>query len=295
MKILSKLFVSLLVMVLVLIPSLNCLDVEFGGPGDNNDVKRQEEKDTIAGTPKVNGSSKPEDGASGSPDSQPGSENFFWETYKSEIDYGNPDLYLASGSQSKLNERYFNEINEQIVIEGNDVKGVGTIFGWKQSYFDTYSAGGRFIGKITVNQIMEKKALSGCHDHGLVLVSILRKYGFPAIMVDAAGIQWALDYSGGKREGFSGHVFAEVYVKDRWILIDSTSGRYIENYDPDNPVIPITNSVEGKGYFALFKGLDPEGYGINSNEELTGYLEAFAKEIKSIKTHAPPYKIKKLP
>jgi len=211
------------------------------------------------------------------------------------IDYGNPELYLASGTQSSLNEKYSNEIGTQIRIENNDMKGVAEIFRWKQGYFRTYSAGGKLVGKTTINQIMEEKALSGCHDHGLVLVSVFRKYGFPAIMVDTAGIQWAWDYSKGEQEGFMGHVFVEVYVNNNWILINSTSGEYVENYDPCNPVIPMTSSDEGKGYFALLKGLDPEDYGITSIQQLKEHLKAFAKGVKPVDMYFPQYEIRRLP
>jgi hypothetical protein len=41
-------------------------------------------------------------------------------------------------------------------------------------------------------------------------------------MVDAAGIQWAFDYADRRVQSFSGHVFVEVYVNKKWILINST-------------------------------------------------------------------------
>jgi hypothetical protein len=142
---------------------------------------------------------------------------------------------------------------------------------------------------------MEEKVLSGCHDHGLVLVSILRKYGFPAIMVDTAGIQWALDYNENKQNGFKGHVFIEVYVRNKWILINSTSGKYVQNYEPLNPVITMPDTAESKGYYALFKGLDPAGYGIRDKEQLTENLNLFASRINSIELSFPQYKINMLP
>jgi hypothetical protein len=222
-------------------------------------------------------------------------QQYFWETYKNKIDYNNPQLYLTSGNQSSLNTKYSNEISAQIGIINNNMEGVARIFRWKQGYFSNYSAGGNLIGKTTVNQIMEAKALSGCHDHALVLVSVFRKYGFPAIMVDTAGIQWAWDYSKGEQKGFSGHVFVEVYVNSKWILINSTSGEYVEKYDPYNSVIPMTNSEESKGYFALLKGLDPEEYGITSIQQLEEHMKAFAKESKSVDMHFPQYIVKKLP
>ena len=211
------------------------------------------------------------------------------------INYEKPELYLASGIQSSLDKKYSDEISTQITIESNNIKGIAEIFHWKQDHFSTYSAGGKFIGQITVNQIMEEKTLSGCHDHALVLVSVFREYGFPAIMVDTAGIQWASDYSEGKREDFAGHVFVEVYVNNSWVLINSTSGEYVEDYDPYNPVIPMTNSDEDIGYFALLKGLDPEEYGITSLQQLKEYLIAFAEEVRYTDMSFPQYDIKELP
>ena len=283
MKTLNKSFILLTLISFVLISALNCFDVKpKWQEGVKNGVMLPKEADTPQET-------------TAPPVSQPGTEKSFQDTFGNRINYGNPGMYLTSGIQSNLNEKYFDDINTQIRMGNNDLENIGAIFKWKQSHFKTYAAAGKFIGKITVNQIIEEMALSGCHDHGLVLVSILRKYKLPAIMVDTAGIQWALDYTEGKRDGVRGHVFIEVYVKDRWILINSTSGEYVENYDPCNPVIPMTDSVESKGYYVLFKGLDPERYGINSNDALTESLKVFAGKVTTIEMSSPPYKVKRLP
>ena len=282
MKISTNIFILLITLSLILISSINCLEVAPNGMED--DLKKDEalKLDNSEQTQQDTPGSSPEPG------------NIFHDIHGNKIDYSNPALYLKTGNQSELEEQYIKEISNQLNIISKDIKNIGVIFKWKQNHFKTYSAGGKFIGKITVNQIMEENALSGCHDHGLILVSVLRKYEFPAIMVDAAGIQWALDFAEGKQNGFKGHIFIEVYVKDRWILIDSTSGEYIENYNPLNSVIPLTDQGEGKGYFALFKGLDPEDYGINSNKQLTEYLKQFAGKIESIELTFPLYTIKRL-
>jgi len=211
-----------------------------------------------------------------------------------DIDYSNPELYLKSGNQSTLNEKYSSEINTQLSIENVDMEALAEIFRWKNGYFDSYAGGGILIGQTTINQLMEVKELSGCHDHGLVLASIYRHFGFPTIMVDTAGIQWAYDYVEG-HSGFLGHVFVEVYVNNNWILIDSTSGEYVEDYDPCNPVIPMTNSMESKGYFVLLKGLDPEEYGITSQGDFLGEkMIEFALNVESIDMQFPEYRIKNL-
>ncbi|SHJ31687.1 transglutaminase domain-containing protein [Desulfofundulus thermosubterraneus] len=157
---------------------------------------------------------------------------------------------------------------------------IKTILNWKNKNFHTVPAGGKYVGKITVNEIIQKKQLSGCHDHALLVGSILRKYGFPVVMVDATGIQFSLDYPK-KTKSFSGHVFLEVYIDDKWILLDPTSGKYITNYNPFNPIIPIKLGQEYKGYYVMLKGLDPDDYGINNIQQLINKQIEYSNIIKN--------------
>jgi hypothetical protein len=211
------------------------------------------------------------------------------------IDYSNPDLYLKSGNQSELNLQNLLQIQGQVPIANHDLSAIAAIFKWKNSSFKSYAAGGVNVGKMTANQLMETKQLSGCHDHGLLLVSVLRKFGFPAVMVDAAGVQWALNYNKGIVKGFSGHIFVEIYSGNKWILVNSTSGEYTAEYNPADPVIPMKNPDEKIGYYVLFKGLDPEDYGITNIDKLNGYMKSFAEKIYSVDLTAPSYKIQQLP
>ena len=210
-------------------------------------------------------------------------------------DYGEPSLFLAQGSQSELHARYLSDIREQVGAATGGTGDLGAIFEWKNKNFDTAAAGGQFVGELTIDQIVERGTLSGCHDHGLVLVSVLREFGFPAIMVDAAGIQWALDYAAEEAGGFVGHVFVEVFTDDGWILLDSTSGQYVPDYDPCQPIIPLPKEIEPQGYYALLKGRDPAGYGVNTIDDLKEYLREFASRAESIDFTFPSYEVRQLP
>jgi hypothetical protein len=95
-------------------------------------------------------------------------------------------------------------------------------------------------------------------------------------MVDTAGIQWAKDFADNQTRSFSGHVFLEVFVENRWILMDSTTGEYIEVYDYRNPIIPITKPDEPLGYFVLFKGIDPADYGVTDARSLNERMIQFS-------------------
>lgn len=195
------------------------------------------------------------------------------------IDYDNPQKYIISGTQSTITDEEFANITQQLQIEDIDFSTLRKIYDWKNTFFENVSAGGTYVGKNTINDLLENKELTGCHDHGLVLVSLLRKYDVPAIFVDATGIDWALQYPE-KIQYFSGHVLVELYLYDKWMLFDSINGIYISDYDPMNPIIPLTNSMENKGYYVMFKGLDPADYGITDIQQLNDEQKQYAIMIK---------------
>ena len=210
------------------------------------------------------------------------------------IDYERPAHFLLQGGQSCLSVEHILEIRGDIGALDKSIDSVGAIFEWKHRRFATVSSGGEYVGKLSVDEIMQRGALTGCHDHGLILASILREYGFPSVMVDAAGIQWALDHAAGTAEGYSGHVFVEVLTDEGWILLDSTSGQYVTDYEPCEPVIPLLKDIEPKGYYVLLKGIDPDDYGVANIDDLKGFMLAFAEKAPNIDFGAPPYDVRKL-
>ncbi len=180
----------------------------------------------------------------------------------------------------------------EIGIDEINLQTIAKIYQWKSRYFETVRGGGKYVGKITVNQILQRKELTGCHDHGLLISSILRHFGCPSRMVDATGIDFSLKYP--NTQGFSGHVFVEAYIDNKWVLLNSTSPEYINNYDPYNPIIPITNFMETVGYYTMRKGVDPSGYGINDISALTNLQKSYARKLKKLDLIYPQYEIIKI-
>ena len=195
------------------------------------------------------------------------------------IDYDNPEKYINSGTQSTITDEEFEIIKTELNIDKIDLKTIKQIHQWRRKNFKGVNAGGKTIGKNTINNILKTREVTGCHDDGLILVSLFRKFGVPAIFVDTAAIQWALDYP--NTRGFFGHIFVEVFLDGKWILFDSNSGEYIENYNPLNPVIPITKrGIESKGYYVMFKGLDPKDYSLTGNDNLQHIMKVYAIQLK---------------
>lgn len=205
-------------------------------------------------------------------------------------DYNNPALYLNPGPQSGISmsaDALRSEIGVSTCANAEEL--VPAIYKWMAGGFSASAAGGTLIGKTTADGLLKGRYLSGCHDWALLFSSVLRKLGYPALMADAAGIKWAREYAGSG--DFSGHVLAEAYIEGRWMLIDATSGRYVRNYDPYNPVLPLRVGGEDAGLYVMFKGLDPQSYGIAGNYELREKMKAFALRLPGLALKYPAYTV----
>ncbi|MBI5651505.1 MAG: hypothetical protein HZC40_13845 [Chloroflexi bacterium] len=203
------------------------------------------------------------------------------------IDYAHPEKYIAQGEQTRLaNPAIINALRGK----PPSIAHLGEIYFWIKCEFTTWSAGGATIGAVTTDQLFQSRRLGGCHDWGLVYASIARELGYPVVMIDTAGIAWAKGFLAGKKSPYLGHVFVEVFVGGKWVLVDSTNNWYVEeNYDPANAIIPLKMGDETEGLFVMRKGVDTWGYGIRSNAELTRLMEESARQLKIETIKFPPY------
>ena len=163
-----------------------------------------------------------------------------------------------------------------------------------QRTFRTEPNGGATIGRTDVNDLLRTSVMTGCQDWALVFSTVLRLYGYPAIMADTAGIQWAIDFHAGKRTDMAGNVFVEAHVDGRWIAINCSTGGYAANYDPSQPVLPFLDSGDAKGFFVVAKGVDPAGYGVTSGDALAALFRLFAARIETLELVYPVYEFRSL-
>jgi hypothetical protein len=205
------------------------------------------------------------------------------------IDYSHPELYLAQGEQTRISNP---AALDSLRGRQKGVAQLGAIYTWLRK-FETYSARGATIGKATVDEVLASHRLSGCHDFALIFAAVARELGYPAVMVDTASIDWIGRFQRGEQGSHVGHVFVEVYLTDRWILVDSTSGAYVERgYDPTNSVFRETQSGSSVGYYVMFKGIDTNAYGIYSNSELTQAMDSLARNVDVSAIAYPAYQWK---
>lgn len=211
------------------------------------------------------------------------------------IDYANPKRYLLPGNQSRISSDQAVAMLKTKLGVRKGLVGLRDLFLWMKQEFSTYDGGGRTIGKMTIDQLLALKSMSGCHDFGLAFSAVARYLDYPTIIVDAAGISWAEQHKAGMASGYSGHVFVEVYVDSRWILVDSTTGEFMRDYQVTNPMIPIKKrTIEEKGYCAILKGTDTWSYGVTDPTSLHRKMEAFAISLDLNKLATPTYVIERL-
>jgi len=176
----------------------------------------------------------------------------------------------------------------------NNIKKIGKVHNWVKENFQKYRGGGRMVAKKSAQQLYDERKLSGCNDWGLLQTAILRSLNFPVVFMNAANINWAKEYKEDPSNPpeFSGHTFLEIYVKGRWILMDSTTGQWIEDYDFNDPVLHI-HKKRG-GYFVYQKGLDHWTMGIKSIEDNKKIMRDFALNYPLEKISIQNKKIQKL-
>jgi hypothetical protein len=196
------------------------------------------------------------------------------------IDYSRPENYLAAGTQTALTREDWEKIQPELQFARIDLAALKRLYAWKEARFKSIGGGGKFVGRHTVRDLLRDRTLTGCHDHGLIVAAILRHCGVPAVFVDATGIEWALEYPD-KTQSFRGHVFVEAYLDNAWMLLDSVTGEYVPHYNPLNPLIPLPKPGDPKGFYVMFKGLDPAGYGITGIEQLNRAQAGYASMIRS--------------
>ncbi|MFC1549932.1 transglutaminase-like domain-containing protein [Candidatus Neomarinimicrobiota bacterium] len=192
------------------------------------------------------------------------------------IDYDIPEKYLIPGEQSDLEDTYFEELKTLFDTPEKTISTMMNICNWFNHNFSFSNAGGSMIGKKTVNELYETKTYYGCHSAALVISSILREFGFPAVMIETASIDWAYDYNDNPNLAFGGHVMTEVYVEDKWILLDNNC-QYIEDYSYLNPF--ISTAGNNRGLFVYAKGIDTWDYGVRDESDTHSMMINFADNL----------------
>ena len=193
------------------------------------------------------------------------------------IDYNDPGKYLIPGEESDLNDIYLEEIRDAVGTPENSIDDILLVCHWINQHFKFDNAGGGMAGKNTVDELYKIKTFYGCHSLALIISSVLREFGFPAIMIETADIQWGYNYHAGTVQHFSGHVMTEIFIEDKWILLDNNC-TYVEEYDFMDPFISKMYRPTA-GYFVFAKGVDIWDYSAKDDSFTYDNLIFFSENI----------------
>lgn len=170
------------------------------------------------------------------------------------IDHRNPEKYIVPGAQSDLSSENFEMVRNAIGTPSHTIYGAKVVCQWINQNFTFDNAGGAMAGLNTVDELFEIKAFYGCHSLALIISSVLRGFGIPAVMIETVDVKWGYDYRNGFVDYFRGHVMSEVYINNKWILLDN-NGSYVDEYDYANPYI-TGKDPSLWGFFVFAKGVD---------------------------------------
>jgi Transglutaminase-like superfamily len=164
------------------------------------------------------------------------------------------------------------------------------IYLWIKHSFKCVPLGGSLIG-IKVDEIYKTKRISGCHDQAALFAAIIKEMGFPAVLVETTGINFSKEVLKNPQAKPIGHVFVEVCLDNKWVLIDPGAGLFVLNYQPENPVIPIAYIGQTEGFYVMAKGGE---YPVPSLKEVLNLQMEFAKKINWSEIVYPAYIVGKL-
>jgi hypothetical protein len=212
------------------------------------------------------------------------------------IDHSNPDIYAKPTRETQLSKDTIEKLKGKFP-QPNNLNKIGLIYQWVKRNFTGKPAGGKLIARRSAQEIFDSRMISGCNDSGILKTAILRAFNYPVVFMNAASINWAKRYRKGQRGSSYGHVFLEIYIKsmNRWIVMDSVTSEYIEDYDFNDPVIPIPKSrIKEKAYFVYHKGKDHWTMGVFSKKDNAKDMRKFASTYPLKTIIIKPKEIKRL-
>ncbi len=114
----------------------------------------------------------------------------------------------------------------------------------------------------SADKILEDGFFTGCTDVALVFVTLTRAKGIPTKYIEAIDKKYLdPDYEG----PFRGHVFAEVYINDKWHQV--------------NPEMSTLHAVKDYGHYIIFaEALDSWDLGIRSIDDISKVFTGYKNE-----------------
>lgn len=162
-----------------------------------------------------------------------------------DIDYSNPQKYLAVDStQLRLSDETKKFADESF----NNNKDLSTVVEIMRYILNNYwSELGKTDTDMIASDIVKQGYASGCTQFATIFQALAEYKGIPTVLVNTIDLNWIKEVQENvnKVDRISGHMYVECFVDGKWILVDPTSCRIVENYDPTAQTI-FDFSLEGQ-------------------------------------------------
>ena len=114
-----------------------------------------------------------------------------------------------------------------------------------------------------VDQLLSDGTYGSCADHSVLFGSLSRAVGIPTVWVKTMDADWIREFvrGDGKVTSWRGHVFLEVFIRGKWMLLDAIELTLQEDYDPRQRILP-------GGRYAYDKGAEPYSLVLSLRSEL---------------------------
>jgi hypothetical protein len=160
------------------------------------------------------------------------------------IDYSDPQAYLFLNDKMGSRDRIMQAASE---IEGKTPEEkLVSIHKWISSHV-VYRAD-YFSEWRTFDQMCDDKTEGGCAQYSVLFGSLSRACGIPTVWVKTLDADWIRGFRTKGTEGsWNGHVFLEVFIHDRWMLLDDTQLILYKDYDTRTQILPGNRYAYDKG------------------------------------------------
>ena len=160
------------------------------------------------------------------------------------IDYSNPKAYLFLND--KMGSRDLIMMAAKTIEGSTPEKKLLAIHHWIESRF-SYKAD-YFNDWRTFDQMLVDGLQGGCAQYSVLFGSLTRACGIPTVWVKTLDADWIRGFRTKGTEGsWNGHVFLEIFIHDRWMLLDDTQLVLYEDYDPKTRILPGNRYAYDKG------------------------------------------------
>ena len=164
------------------------------------------------------------------------------------IEYDSPSKYLAI--QDTLGDIDAIARHAASLKSENDRTTVRNVLNWMESNLK-YDAQRAYTWR-NYDTVVAQRCYGSCADYAIVCGVLLKAAGIPTVWVKTMDVPWVWDFKKKRHfESWSGHVFLEVYLDKKWVLLDPGAATIYQDYSPKSRILPGNR-------FAYHKGDDPK-------------------------------------